>query len=119
MSRVRYGVSLSLEEKADALLKESLRGVTRHADKADILTPWKLQERYRREVYVASGTPDAQLRRGVFHRVLNRQSPHLNARDGIAAPRRAGTSDSLSDHVTAGNWSPGIPSAAFDDAGDS
>lgn len=83
--RIRRGTHWPLEEEADRLIKESLVDVTRHADKSDILTPWKLKDRLSREVYVASGTPEAHLRQGQFHRAYNRKSPHLNSRDGTAA----------------------------------
>lgn len=82
--KLRYGVHPILEAEADRLIKESLRGVTKHSDKADILTPWKEAERSRREVHVPSGTPDSANRRGMFHRRLNPAQPHLNSRDGIS-----------------------------------
>jgi hypothetical protein len=117
MGRLRYGRHVSLEEMADGMIKKSLQGVTSYADKSDILTPWKQEQRYRREVYVASGTPDSQLRRGMFGRVLNRAQPHLNARDGFAVPRRAGTNDSLEEFVD-GQGGGGWPSGGFDERGD-
>lgn len=85
---IRRGTHLPLEDAATALLKESLRGVTRHADKSDLLTPWKEQERRRREVYVPSGTPDPAIRSGIFYRGTNPSSPHLNSRGGIVRGRR-------------------------------
>ena len=88
MMPMRRGIHLSLEEAANGLLKESMRGITRHADKSDILTPWKEQERRRREVYVPSGTPDAANRSGIFHRATNPASPHLNSRGGSVRGRR-------------------------------
>jgi hypothetical protein len=84
MSRMHFGVHRTLEGEADRLLRESLRGVTRHTEKSDILTPWKQNERRRREVYVPSGTPDAANRQGLFTRSLNTRQTHLNSRDGIA-----------------------------------
>lgn len=71
--------------------------MTKHSEKSDILTPWKEAERYRREVYVASGSPEKAVRSGMFHRVTNPSKPELNSRDGLARPR--GTSDSLRTHV--------------------
>lgn len=71
-----------MEEEANRLLRESLKGVTKHSDKADILTPWKEAERYSKEVYVPSGTPDPHSRRGVFHRRANTGRPELNSRPG-------------------------------------
>lgn len=86
---LRRGVHAALEAEANRMLRESLHGVTKHSDKSDLLTPWKEAERYRREVYVASGTPDASTRRGNFHRVTNSSRPELNSRDGITRPRRS------------------------------
>lgn len=86
--RIRRGVHLPLEEEADRLIKESLVDTTRHADKADILTPWKLRDRLSREVYVASGTPEAHLRQGRFGRVYNPRQPHLNSQDGTTGAGR-------------------------------
>ena len=79
---LRRGPHAALEEAANALIKESLVGVTKHSAKSDILTPWKEAERYRREVYVASGVPDASTRRGIFHRVTNPTKPELNCLTG-------------------------------------
>jgi hypothetical protein len=88
---LRFGVHADLEAAADAMIKQSLAGVTRHVDKSDILTPWKEQERRRREVYVPSGTPDSSNREGIFHRVTNPGSPHLNSRGrGTARGSRLG-----------------------------
>ena len=87
---LRRGVHAALEAAADAILKESLKGVTRHQDKSDLLTPWKMQERQRREVMVPSGTPDPALRQGIFTRALNPTSPHLNSRQGTAGRGRRG-----------------------------
>lgn len=89
MPPVRRGVHPQLEAEADRMIRESLKGVTKHSAKADILTPWKQQERLRREVYVESGTPDPATRRGVFHRSVNPARPQLNSRDGIAPNFRA------------------------------
>lgn len=88
--RVQYGVNPILEKEADRLLRESLKGVTKHSEKADLLTPWKEADRYKREVYVASGVPDASTRKGMFHRALNTAKPELNSRDGISPPRSTG-----------------------------
>lgn len=89
MPPLRRGVHAALEQEANRLLRESLKGVTKHSDKSDVLTPWKEAERYRREVYVAGGTPDASTRKGVFHRATNSARPELNSRDGVARPRHA------------------------------
>ncbi len=84
MGKQHFGVHRGLEAEADRLIREDLRGVTKHSEKSDVLTPWKQGERRRREVYVPSGTPDAANRSGMFHRTLNPQQRHLNSRDGIA-----------------------------------
>ena len=81
--RMRFGVHAALEAEADRLLKESLVDVKSHQAKSDILTPWKLQDRRRREVMVSTGTPDPAIRSGMFHRRLNPQYPHLNSRGGV------------------------------------
>lgn len=88
---IRRGVHRPLEDAADGLIKQSLAGVTKHSEKSDILTPWKEQERLRREVYQASGAPDSAIRRGVFHRVANQTRPDLNSRDGVVRARRTST----------------------------
>lgn len=87
----------SLEDAADALIKESLKGVFSHKEKSDILTPWKSSDRHRREVYVSVGFPDASVRKGMFHRVANRSRPDLNSRDGLARSNRI--SSSLTTHI--------------------
>lgn len=88
MGRMRYGTHPLLEQEANRLLRESMRGITKHSDKADVLTPWKEKERRSREVYTSEGRPDGAMRRGVFHRALNSTMPHLNARDGAAPATR-------------------------------
>lgn len=81
---MRFGVHKPLEEIADALLADSLRGVTSQEAKSDILTPWKERDRRRREVYTGVGYPDPSIRSGMYHRRSNPGSPHLNSRDGVA-----------------------------------
>lgn len=88
MMPLRRGTHLPLEEVANAMLKESLKNVTRHADKSDLLTPWKEQERRRREVYVPSGTPDAANRSGLFYRAINTTHAHLNSRGSTTTRAR-------------------------------
>lgn len=102
MAPLRFGVHRQLEDEANRLIKESLKGVTRHSEKADILTPWKDLDRHRREVYVPSGVPDASQRQGMFHRALNSARPDLNSRDGISRGRRLGMGGSLTQHVADG-----------------
>lgn len=99
MGIVRRGVHRPLEEEANRIIKESLQGVTKHSEKSDILTPWKEQARYRREVYVPSGVPDRASRQGMFNRVANTRRPDLNSRDGIARRTVSSRTSSLSDFV--------------------
>ena len=102
MSRMRYGVNRQLEAQADEMLRRSLGNITAHAEKKDILTPWKQQDRVSREVYVASGTPDPAVRKGIFGRAYNPVQRHLNSREGIAPPMRnvnALDMDTLVSHV--------------------
>lgn len=87
--RLRNGTCRELEDAADALLWESLKGVTSRAEKSDILTPWKMQDRYDHEVYTGTGFADPAVRKGVFSRVWNSKYPHLNSRDGHYPVRRA------------------------------
>ena len=91
MGRMHFGTHVRLEAEADRLIKESLTGVTKHSEKADLLTPWKMSERYRREVYVASGVPEAHVRQGMFGRVANKGNPSLNSRDGICRANKMST----------------------------
>lgn len=88
---IRRGVHHGLEEEANAILKEAFKGVTRHRDKSDILTPWKAAERAKREVMVPSGTPDGTVRRGSFHRAWNPEHAHLNSAEGLVSARRRTT----------------------------
>lgn len=94
----RNGIHLPLERAANELLRQSLAGVTKHSEKSDILTPWKEQDRLRREVYSADGMPDGAIRRGNFHRVVNHEKPELNSREGHA-PARARGMGTLGQHV--------------------
>jgi hypothetical protein len=91
---VRQGVHKELEDAANEMLRVSMSGITKHSDKADILTPWKEQSRRSREVYVPSGSPDSSLRRGSFHRDWNSQAPHLNSVEGFAPPPKMPNNES-------------------------
>jgi len=106
MARVRFGVYRPLEDEADRIIRESLRGVTAHNAKRDVLSAWKTRDRYSKEVYVPSGTPDPALRRGMYHRAANTTHTDLNSRDGVAAALRG---SSLRSHVEShgeGGWTP-------------
>lgn len=87
---LRYGKHAPMEDAADEILRQHLSTVTKHSEKSDILTPWKEQARKSREVYVPSGTPDASLRRGNFHRSLNNSMPHLNSMESTRVPKSRG-----------------------------
>lgn len=82
MGVLRTGVHQQLEDEADAMLKIDLAKTSSVRDRGDILTPSKEALRRRREVLVASGTPDPSVRRGIYGRALNRVQTHLNSRDG-------------------------------------
>lgn len=90
LGRLRSGRYEDIEALADEMLRRSLVGVTRYADKADILTPWKQQMRQRREVLTSSGFPDAAIRQGLYRRAANATRPELNSRGGIARARTNG-----------------------------
>lgn len=88
MGEIRYGVHLPLEKAADELIFGSLRGITSQTAKKDILTPWKEMDRRSKEVMAHSGTIDPSIRRGMYHREVNRTKPYLNSRDGAAPAYR-------------------------------
>jgi hypothetical protein len=81
---IRYGIHPLLEAEANELIFGSLKGVTSQREKSDILTPWKEQDRLRREVYSFAGTVDPATRQGIYGRALNTQQLHLNSREGWA-----------------------------------
>lgn len=112
--RLRHGVHAQLEEAANELIKESLKGVTSIQAKSDILTPWKEIDRKKREVMVPSGSPDAALRRGNYHRAYNRTSPHLNAIDGVARGGAGRRIPMMSSDDAESGFSP-APSVSWDE----
>lgn len=99
---IRSGIHLPLEEAANALIFGSLKGVTSQAEKSDILTPWKEQDRRSKEVMASAGTVDAAVRKGMYHRVANRARPYLNSRDGKTRASRFGDSRMSGDWVGTG-----------------
>jgi hypothetical protein len=82
MGQLHSGIHQQLDDAATEMIRKSLEGVTSMAAKSDILTPWKDQDRKRREVYSAEGAPDGALRRGMFYRAWNSTHRHLNSVDG-------------------------------------
>ena len=112
--RLRHGVHAQLEEAANELIKESLKGVTSIQAKSDILTPWKEIDRKKREVMVPSGSPDAALRRGNYHRAYNRTAPHLNAVEGVPTAGRRRIPARTSDNADPWSFTP-APSVSWDE----
>lgn len=86
--RLRNGVCRPLEDLADALIAESLRGVTSRTAKSDILTKWKEEDRARREILTSTGFADPAVRRGMFRKAWNSRHSHLNSREGHYPSRR-------------------------------
>jgi hypothetical protein len=82
LGRLRSGRCEDLEALADEMIRRSLTGVTKYSDKSDILTPWKLTMRQRREVLTSSGFPDAAIRKGMYKRAANTQKLELNCLAG-------------------------------------
>lgn len=105
MGVLHFGVHLQLEEIANALIKQSLEGVTSVEAKRDILTPWKERDRHSKEVYTSFGVPSPEIRSGIYHRAYNRRDKHLNSRDGVARGRRVPlySADDAADKTNS-NW---------------
>jgi hypothetical protein len=89
--RSRYGRHSLVEDVADEMIRRSLLGVTRYCDKDDILTPWKIDMRARREILNNTGVADPAVRRGMYYRALNPTKKELNSRLGIAQARSSGS----------------------------
>jgi hypothetical protein len=99
--QVRSGIHPLLEAAANELIYGSLRGITSQSAKSDILTPWKEQDRVRREVLSHTGSVDPAIRRGLYGRVANGVQSHLNSRDGWAG---LGTSRTPGARTMEGDW---------------
>ena len=69
--RVRNGVDWEKEAAADWILARGRDGVTKHSAKKDYLSPSQLERRKEKEVLLPSGTPDRDLRPGIFKRAYN------------------------------------------------
>lgn len=94
---IRTGRHSPLEDVADEMLRVQLSAITRNADKSDVLTPWKENDRRSKEVYVPSGTPDGSLRRGIFSRAgvtSDSGLGHLSSVEGQRAPKYRGSGPS-------------------------
>lgn len=101
MGFLKHGVHKELEAAANELIRESLEGVTSMAEKSDILTPWKEQDRLRREVYNSTGVPEAHTLRGMYHRAAwSKESggSHRNSRDGLARGSRTSSLKDFTDN---------------------
>lgn len=94
MAKMRHGVNPLLEAEADAILKQATVG-QKAADKTDILTPWKADNRRGFEIYPNTGVADPAIRSGIFGRAANTSSPHLNSIDGAAPALGRGTVHSV------------------------
>lgn len=86
--RLRNGTCRALEDIADALIAQSLAGVTSRTAKSDILTKWKEEDRARREILTSTGYADPAVRKGMFRKAWNSRHSHLNSRDGYYPSRR-------------------------------
>ena len=65
------GVDFTLEEAANAILREGRRGITALSAKKDYLTEEQLALRHNREVYNVNGVPDVHIRSGLYRRAYN------------------------------------------------
>lgn len=65
------GVKPDLEDRANAMLRESRRGVTALSEKQDYLTEEQLSLRQRREVLNCNGSPDPSIRQGLYRRAYS------------------------------------------------
>ena len=65
------GVDFTLEEQANAILREGRRGITALSQKKDYLTEEQLALRQGREVYNVNGVPDVHIMNGLYRRAYN------------------------------------------------
>lgn len=68
MGIIKYGVDHELEEQADKLLAESRRGITKHSQMKDFLSPSQLERREAREIGNRNGFPESYLFHGMAKR---------------------------------------------------
>jgi hypothetical protein len=73
------GINSTLEEQANAILREGRRGITALSEKKDYLTEEQLNLRQAREVLNSNGFPDPSIRQGLYRRVY---SPLAGSRPG-------------------------------------
>ena len=65
------GIDYTLEEQANAILREGRRGITALSQKKDYLTEEQLALRLQREVFNSNGVPDAHIMSGLYRRAYN------------------------------------------------
>lgn len=68
MAILKFGVDFELEEEADRILSEGRRGVTKHSEMKDYLSPSQLERRRAREITNKNGFPEAGLFQGLAKR---------------------------------------------------
>lgn len=68
---VPMGINFSLEEQANAILREGRRGVTALSEKKDYFTEEQMALRLKHEVYNVNGVPDVHIRSGLYKRAYN------------------------------------------------
>lgn len=83
LNSIYQGVNSELEERANAILRESRRGVTALSEKKDYFTEEQLSLRQSREVGNVNGFPDPSIRQGHYRRAFN---PRANSRPGSRRP---------------------------------
>lgn len=80
----KQGVDEELDELATEILQEDRRrrGVTKHSEMKDWLSPGQIYRRQSREILPTSGVPDKSYVSGLFHRVYNPNTrPHIGDPD--------------------------------------
>ena len=71
MGNPMCGVDFTLEQRANAILREGRVGITALSEKKDYLTEEQLALRLAREVYNINGVPDVHIRSGLYRRAYN------------------------------------------------
>ena len=71
MGNPMHGVNFSLEQQANAILREGRAGITALSEKKDYLTDEQLALRLQREVYNINGVPDVHIRSGIYRRAYS------------------------------------------------
>ncbi len=66
-----YSFNSKLEFIGDRILIESRKGITKHSELKDFLSPTQLERRYRREIQSKNGGWDDDIRHGEYWRHYN------------------------------------------------